>query len=69
MFYYFVITTFSRLRSESVCTCINLATCSNLIGVFERAGYQGYAEVVKGVSGKYHHHKVQGGVYVDHTHR
>ena len=29
---------------------------SNLIGVFERAGYQGYTEVV---CGKYHHHKVK----------
>ena len=61
------------------------ATYSNLIGVFERAGYQGYAdtvhkvlresppilytEVVRNFSGKSHHHKIQGGVYVDHTHR
>ena len=35
------------------------ATYSNLSGVFERAGYQGYAEVVRNVCGKYHHHKVR----------
>ena len=28
------------------------ATYSNLIGVFKRAGYQGYAEVVKQVCGE-----------------
>ena len=72
--YYFcscLITTLSHSRNES-CYMYMYHTChhnSNLIGVFERAGYQGYAEVVRNVCGKYHHHKVRGGVYVDHTHR
>ena len=30
------------------------ATYNNLIGVFERAGYQGYADTVRDIFGMYH---------------